>query len=146
MGRVRGFTLIELLIVVAIMSIIMAVALPNYNQYVRRGQLIEASNVLSDWRIKLEQYYQDNRAYGPGDPACGVANPSAGSIRFFTYACATAADAGGTAAQTYTITATGIGPVVGYDYTINAANQRRTVNFAGNASGKNCWLVSGGEC
>jgi len=146
MGRVRGFTLIELLLVVAIMSIIMSIAIPNYNEYVRRGQLIEASNVLMDWRIKLEQYYQDNRAYGPGDPACGVANPNAGTVRYFTYACVSAADASGTAAQTYTITATGIGPVVGYDYSINAANQRRTVKFAGVATGNNCWLIKGGEC
>jgi type IV pilus assembly protein PilE len=146
MSRVRGFTLVELLIVVAIMSILMAVAIPNYNEYVRRGQLIEASNVLMDWRIKLEQYYQDNRAYGPGDPACGVANPSAGATRYFTYACVTAADAGGTAGQTYTITATGIDPVAGYDYTINAANQRRTTKFANNVVAKNCWLIKGGEC
>jgi type IV pilus assembly protein PilE len=102
----NGFTLIELMIVLAIIAVLAAIAIPNYNDYVRRAQLVEAGNVLSDWRVKLEQFYQDNRAYGTAGTTCGVANPSASVIRYFTYTCVTAADLSGTAAQTYTITAT----------------------------------------
>ena len=142
----NGFTLIELMIVLAIIAVLAAIAMPNYNDSVRRAQLVESGNVHSDWRVKLEQFYQDNRAYGTAGTTCGVANPSASVIRYFTYTCVTAADLSGTAAQTYTITATGAGPVVGYDYTINSANQRRTTNYAGTASTKTCWLVKGSEC
>lgn len=141
----NGFSLVELMIVLAIIGILAGIAVPSYNDYVRRGQLLEATNVLSDWRIKLEQFYQDNRAYGIAGTTCGVSNPSAGIVRYFTYTCATAA-VGGTAAQTYTITATGTGSVAGYDYTINAANQRATTKFANVASTKTCWLIKGSEC
>lgn len=143
----RGFSLAELMIVVAIISILSAIAIPNYNNYVREAKLIEAGGTLADFRIKLEQFYQDNRAYSAdvaGSPdVCGVATPA---TRYFTYVCVAQAVAGANA-QSYTITATSNSQVDGYVYTINAANVRTTTTFAGSAvAGKNCWLVKGSEC
>ena len=65
-----GFTLIEVMIVVAIVAILAAVALPAYGDYVRRGQLPEAFSGMADLRVKLEQYYQDNRSYGTSGGNC----------------------------------------------------------------------------
>ena len=62
----RGFTLIEVMIVVAIVAILATVALPAYTDYLRRGQIPEAFTYLSDYRVKMEQYYQDQRMYGVG--------------------------------------------------------------------------------
>ncbi len=47
MGREKGFTLLELMIVVAVVSIIMVIALPIYNDYKIRAKVSEALNVSS---------------------------------------------------------------------------------------------------
>jgi type IV pilus assembly protein PilE len=60
----RGFTLIEVMIVVAIVAILSSVAYPAYTDYVRRGQLQEAFTNLANYRIQMEQYYQDNGHHG----------------------------------------------------------------------------------
>ncbi len=145
----RGFTLIEVMIVVAIVGILAAVAIPAYSDYVRRGSLPEAFSQMSDYRIKMEQYYQDNRNYGTNACADGAAAPSwkgfaPNGAKNFSYGCAVS-DGG----QGYTVTATGkTGTVsVGHVYTINHANLQATTTFKGSAvSGKNCWLVKGSEC
>ena len=143
-----GFTLIELMIAVAIVAILASVGYPAYTDYVRRGQLQEAFAAMSDYRIKMEQYFQDYRNYGKDDPgpcANGAGAPSWANFvpsnqKNFTFACQAAA--GG-----YTITATGSGgAVAGHVYTVNEANVRKTTQFKGEVVDKSCWLVKGGEC
>ena len=63
MSRTSGFTLIEVLITLAVVAILAMVALPSYNQYVLRANITEAVSGLSDMRVKLEQYFQDQRRY-----------------------------------------------------------------------------------
>jgi type IV pilus assembly protein PilE len=143
-----GFTLIEVMITVAIIGILAAVGYPAYTDYIRRGQLPEAFAALSDYRVKMEQYFQDFRNYGTTTgSACANATgaPSWADFvpknqQFFTYACTVTASG-------YTITATGAkGRAVGNTYTINEANVQGTTRFKGQAVTKSCWLVKGSEC
>lgn len=146
----RGFTLIEVMVTVAIVGILAAVAFPAYTDYVRRGALPESFSQLSDYRVKMEQYYQDNRNYGGAACADGAAAPSWKNFaptgaKSFTYACAVSDAAG----QGYTITATGRTgtSAAGHVYTLNHANLQTTTTFKGaTVSNKNCWLVKGSEC
>ena len=146
----RGFTLIEVMITVAIVAILAGIALPSYNDYLRRGQLPEAFNNLADFRVKMEQYYQDNRGYGASATVCANVNPPAWANfvatnrKSFNITCVPrgAADAAGRY-QGYTMTATGVAGsrALGHVYTINDANERTTTQFKGAASAATCWLT-----
>jgi type IV pilus assembly protein PilE len=154
MFRQRGFTLIEVMITVVIVAIIAAVALPSYTDYITRSKITEATAQLSDIRVKMEQWYQDNRSYlNAAGTGCGAtmpvsfntATPTA-PVKYFTYTCTATA-------QTYTATATGGVSGAGGDtsmggfvYTITQTNARATT-MSGNAVAKgwasnaNCWVV-----
>ncbi|RZL01450.1 MAG: prepilin-type N-terminal cleavage/methylation domain-containing protein [Rubrivivax sp.] len=139
----QGFTLIELMIVVAIVGILAAVAYPAYTNYIRRGQLVEAFTTLSDLRIKMEQFYQDNRSYGTA--ACG-SNGTAASwatfptpgLKYFAVSCSTS-----NSSQGFTLTATGSsGLATGYEYKIDANGAKSTSKFAGSTVDlTSCWAV-----
>ena len=59
----KGFTLLELLIVIAILAIIVAIAIPNYTRYVVRAQRIEARNALQAIAQQIDQNYRVTRDY-----------------------------------------------------------------------------------
>jgi type IV pilus assembly protein PilE len=135
----RGFTLIELMIVVAILGILAAAALPLYNDYVRRSRIVEATSGLSDARTRMERHFLDNRTYVGG--CQNVKNSWA--QKSFTITCAETA-------LTYLLTADGVesNGMKGFKYQVNQDN----VKSSGGpdhtwGSSTSCWITrKGGEC
>lgn len=139
--RQHGFTLVELMIVVAIVAILAAVALPAYQDYVTRGKIAEATSNLGSLRVRMEQYFQDNRQY-----VGGPCSPPASESKYFTYACVTSS-----APHSYTITATGVAAqgMGGFSYTINETNVKTSVMTAPSTwtGSTSCWVTkSNGSC
>ena len=59
----QGFTLIELMIVVAIIGILAAVAIPSYRDYTARAQMSEALSLLSGFKTGLAEYHQSQGSF-----------------------------------------------------------------------------------
>jgi type IV pilus assembly protein PilA len=53
----KGFTLIELMIVVAIIGILAAIAIPAYQNYTIRAQVTEGLNLADGWKTAIAEYY-----------------------------------------------------------------------------------------
>lgn len=139
--RHAGFTLIEVMIVVAIVAILAAIAVPQYGDYVRRGKIAEATSTLADMRVKLEQYFQDNRTY-VGACAANTTAPIP-TIQCFTITCPTLT------ATAFTVQAAGMAAqgMGGFTYTVDQNNARASTitGVSGWNSSTTCWITKKGE-
>lgn len=70
--RANGFTLIELMIVVAIMGILAAIAVPQYQSYMLKGRRAAAQAFLLQASQRQQQYFLDNRSYAPSFSALNL--------------------------------------------------------------------------
>ncbi len=137
MKAMKGMTLIELMIVVAIIGIIAAWAIPNYSDYVTRSRLTEAHSTLASQRVKMEQYFQDNRTY-VGACAAGTVAPPMTNTTNFTFSCSNLT------ATSFTLDATGATSTntSGFVFTINEANARATTGaHSGWTANATCWIM-----
>ncbi|MFN2705890.1 pilin, partial [Neisseria gonorrhoeae] len=71
----KGFTLIELMIVIAIVGILAAVALPAYQDYTARAQVSEAILLAEGQKSAVTEYYLNHGTWPENNGAAGVASP-----------------------------------------------------------------------
>ena len=155
MQRTRGFTLIELMIVVAIVAILSAIAIPAYTSYVTRSKLTEAFSNLSSMSVAMQQYYQDNRSYvdvtsasSPDPYPCATANLPVG--KYFSFTCTVSA----TTPTLFTLTATATDPALtagrAMTYTIDQSGAKTTAQTPTGwtkPSPNTCWARDqAGDC
>jgi type IV pilus assembly protein PilE len=142
----RGFTLVELMIVVAIGTILLAIAVPSYMSYMRQTRRIEAKTAVMDLAAREERYLSTNpTGYTAAAANLGytalplVVGSGYYQLSVCTPACAPSALAG---ALSYTVTAT---PVAGQGqdqdaqclaFSVDSAGQQYA---SGSAGAPYCW-------
>lgn len=71
----HGFTLIELMIVVAIIGILAAIAIPAYQDYTIRAQVVEALSLVGELKPSIRDFYTDRGIFPVDNQAAGVPVP-----------------------------------------------------------------------
>ena len=118
-----GFTLIELLVTVAILGILATLAVPSYQDYIRRGNRAEAKGILLEAAQYMERVYSTNNCYHRTDTTCGSAanlslpaglnqSPKTGTAKY-NIAVSFPSTSPCTLGQCFTLTATPTGTMAG---------------------------------
>jgi type IV pilus assembly protein PilE len=142
-----GVTLLELMIVVAIVAILAAIAIPNYRSYVMRANRSEATAALLRIASSQEKFYLQANTYAsnaqmPGTPPAGLGVPATSDHGW--YSLQIAPGAGGLASG-YTATATVVGGTVQagdgdcQTFTVNETGQRTAANSSSVDNTTACW-------
>lgn len=129
MKRVQqGFTLIELMIVVAIIGILAAIAIPAYQDYTKRAHVSEGLSLAAGAKTAVSEYYSTNNAWPTNNASAGLASSTAIS---------------GNAVGSVAVNASQI--TVTFNSKIDTAASRTLVLAASASGGSIIWSCTGGD-
>lgn len=123
----KGFTLIELMIVVAIIAILAAIALPAYQDYVARSQVSEAMSLASGAKTAVTEYYADRGAWPTTNAAAGLAPE--GSITG-KYVARTAVGANGVITATFRSAGSVSAKIANQNFTLTPSDAGGSIEWA----------------
>ena len=135
---VSGFTIIELLIVIAVLALLTAIAVPSYQGYVLKARRTEAKDLLFTTAQRLQQYYTQNDVYTTNTTTLGVSTTSENGYYTLTIAAGHTGDPD----TSYAVTATPVGGTSQAgdsacgNYTLNSLG---TKTVSGSQSTPPCW-------
>ena len=101
MKKQQGFTLIELMIVVAIIGILAAIAIPAYQDYTIRAQVSEGLSLSAGGKAAVAEYYQDSGTWPLNNGEAGLEVSTNISGKYVTQVAVTTAGGNGVITVTY---------------------------------------------
>ena len=134
MKKQQGFTLIELMIVVAIIGILAAIAIPAYQDYTIRAQVSEGLNLAGGSKVAVTEYYQDTGGFPADNTTAGISPPLTINGKYTTQVQVTGA------AITVTYGASANSKILGGTLTLTATDNVGAVEWVCTASFANKWL------
>jgi type IV pilus assembly protein PilE len=155
----RGFTLIELMIVMVIIAVLVAVALPGYQSYMRKSRRAEAITFMSQVQQAQERYRANRTSYGDrlivrssGLAGVGTAADTDATTSATTSGGYYVITLSGVGSSGYTVLATGQGSQIndslcmymqmtlaGGNITYNSGQSSGTGNGATSSANRRCW-------
>ncbi|HKK14981.1 MAG TPA: pilin [Gammaproteobacteria bacterium] len=129
MRKQQGFTLIELMIVVAIIGILAAIAIPAYQDYTIRSQVSEGLSLADGAKTAVAEFYNNRGTWPPANSSAGLATSSSITGNYVT-----------------DVDASGGKIVVTYGNTANTAINGKTLQLSPNTNGGSVqWTCSQGS-
>ena len=135
MKKASGFTLIELLVTIAVVAILAAIAVPSYQDQVRKGRRAEAKSELGRLQMAMERWRADNPSFANCTSPCtsNGTYPAVSTLDYYTVTITS------TTATGYTLTATPKGAQTGDvcgNFVITYTNGTPTKSISGSGT---CW-------